>query len=90
MQESFAEFVTHAVVLDTGVPIVYIGTLREVSEAGFLLTDADVHDCRDGHATTEVYINEIRHHGISPNRTRVFVMRSAVMSVSRLDDVVEQ
>ena len=86
----FAEFVSHTVVLDTHVPIVYIGVLTEVSEAGFLLTDADVHDCRDGHATTEVYINEIRNHGITPNRKRVFVMRSAVMSVSRLDDVVEQ
>ena len=89
MDESFEPFLTHPVVLDTGGSIIYLGRLTAVSDVGFLLEYADVHDTRVGHATAEVYINEARHHGICPNRRRVFVMRSAVMSVSLLDDVIE-
>ncbi len=87
---SFDAFLTRPVVLDTGGPIIYLGTLTTVSESGFLLEYADVHDTRVGHATAEVYINEARHNGICANRRRVFVMRSAVMSVSLLDDVIEE
>ena len=76
--------------LDTDGPIVYLGTLTHVDEAGFVLEDADVHDTRDGHATKEVYVNGARLHGVSPNRSRVLVMPSAVMSISKLADVVEQ
>ena len=83
-------YLTHAVVLDTSGPIVYLGRLVGVHEAGFVLEDADVHDCRDGHATKEVYVNEARHHGISPNRRQVTVLRTSVMSISKLSDVVEQ
>ncbi len=90
MNAAFDEFLTHFVVLDTGGSIVYLGRLVGVDEAGFMLDDADVHDCRDGHATKEVYISESRDNGVSPNRQRVLVMRSAVISVSKLVDVVER
>jgi len=75
------------VVLDTAGPIVYIGTLRSVRPDGFWLDDADVHNCEDGHATKEQYVLESRLDGVRVNRSRVFVLRSAVMSLSALDDV---
>jgi len=78
----------HPVVLDTFGPVVYLGTLAEVTESGVWLTDADVHDCRDGHATRELYVLDAARDGISPNRKRVYVLRSGVASVSRLDEVV--
>ncbi len=90
MSTPFDDFLTHCVVLDTGGSIVYLGTLVRADESGFVLEDADVHDCRDGHATKEVYVCEARVNGVSPNRRSVVVMRSAVMSVSKLTDVVEQ
>ncbi len=90
MEASFESFLNEVVVLDTGGPMVYLGTLAAVTSTGFVLVDADVHDTRDGHATPEVYVNEVRLQGISVNRRRVLVMRSAVASVSRLADVVEQ
>lgn len=90
MSSPFDAFLSQAVVLDTGGPMVFLGTLREVNEAGFVLVDADVHDCRNGHATAEEYVNEARLHGVSPNRRRVLVMRAAVVSLSRLDEVVEE
>ena len=36
------------VVLDTATPIIYIGTLVEVTDHTFVLNNADMHDCRDG------------------------------------------
>ena len=78
------------VVLDTGTSILYIGTLEEVTDEFFVLASADMHDCRDGHANKEVYLMETQKEGIAANRRRVVVMRSAVISVSRLVDVVAE
>ena len=51
-----AFLLNETVVLDTGTPIVHIGVLREVTDAAFVLSDADMHDCRDGHAHKEHYL----------------------------------
>lgn len=81
-------FIGHDVVFDTDGPILYLGRLVEVAERGLVLADADVHDCRDGHASKEAYLAEALQHGITINRRRVVVARTIVMSVSRLADVV--
>ena len=78
------------VVLDTGTPIVYLGRLVEVCEHTFVLEAADMHDCRDGHAKKDAYLAEVRNDGVTVNRRRVVVMRSAIISVSRLDDVADE
>jgi len=76
------------VVLDTGTPIVYIGTLLEMDDAVFVLDDADMHDCREGHAGKEMYLAEAHTDGVTVNRRRVVVMRAAIISVSRVADIV--
>jgi len=91
MSDPFESLLNEMVVLDTASPIVYIGTLTEVSEHAFVLIDADMHDCRDGHANREVYVAEMARsvdEQMAVNRRRVIVMRSTVISVSRLEDVV--
>ena len=89
MTDPLTRFVNERVVLDTHTPIVYIGTLLEVTDNAFVLADADMHDCRDGHANKEHYLAEIRRGGIEVNRRSVIVSRSVVISVSRLEDVVD-
>lgn len=89
MSDPLERLVSQAVVLDTDTPILYIGRLEEVTSAVFVLVDADMHDCRDGHANKETYLVEARRDGITVNRRRVIVMRSAVISVSRLEDIVD-
>ena len=84
------ELVGKSVVLDTMGTIVYLGVLERVTQNGFWLVDADVHDCRDGHARREVYIMETARDGISVNRRRVFVLRETVCSVSNLEHVVTE
>lgn len=88
MSEPLKRMIDEVVVLDTGTPIVYVGKLMEVGDHTFVLESADMHDCRDGHATQEAYIAEVREAGVSVNRRRVVVMRNTVISVSRLEDVV--
>lgn len=88
MSETLKRLTGEVVVLDTGTPIVYIGRLIEVSDHTFVLEDADMHDCRDGHANKEEYLAEANQGHQSVNRRSVVVMRSVVISVSRLSDVV--
>ncbi len=78
------------VVLDTATPIVYIGRLVEITDRVFVLADADMHDCRDGHASKEVYLAEAKRDGLAVNRRNIVVMRSVVISASRLADVVAE
>ncbi len=78
------------VVLDTATTIVYLGTLAALTSDAFVLTEADMHDFRDGHALKDVYLAEARTDGITANRRRVVVLRSVVISVSRLTDVVAE
>jgi len=80
------------VVLDTQGPLVYIGQLIAYDECGYWLAEADVHDRDEGHSTKESYVNQAylleRSGTRQVNRRRVFVERSAIVSLSALDDVV--
>jgi hypothetical protein len=84
--DSIAELVGRKVVLDTAGPVFYLGTLTECTPAGFWLCDVDVHNENDGHAGKELYILEAGQHGIRANRQRAFVLQSAVISLSALED----
>jgi hypothetical protein len=88
MSDPFERLIGRAVVLDTGTSIVYVGTLLEVTEHTFVLEQADIHDCRNGHASPESYIADAGRGGVTPNRNHIVVMRSRIMSVSALDDVI--
>lgn len=85
------QLVHRRIVLDTAGPMVYIGTLEAADQRGYWLTDADVHDRTEGHSTKEQYIceaAELERAGTRrSNRRRVFVERSAVVSLSALDDI---
>ena len=90
MAHDIEQLVGQRVVLDTAGFVLYLGTLSSVLDAGFWLTEADVHDCREGHASAEVYIMNAAVDGITPNRKRVFVLRATVLSVSGLDDIIAE
>lgn len=77
------------VVLDVAAPFVYLGTLSSLSPAYIVLTDADVHDLRDSETTRELYLLSSARDGVRRNRKEVSVRRDTVLSVSRLDDVMD-
>ncbi len=90
MSDPLADMIGDDVVLDTGTAIVYIGTLKDVTEHVFVLDRTDMHDCRCGHAQPEMYVTEAKQEGVTPNRRQVVVMRSTVISVSRLKDIIAE
>ena len=88
MTDPLERMVSETVVLDTATQIIYIGQLVEVTETTIVLENADMHDCREGHAGKDAYLAETRQTGVTVNRQRIVVMRSVVISTSRLQDVV--
>lgn len=86
--QSLSPLLGQEVVLDTAGSIIYLGRLVEVNAEGYWLEDADVRDRVEGHASKERYLIEARLQGIRPSRKRVFVLRSTVISVSALADII--
>src|SRR5690606_7211248 len=76
-----------AVVLDVSSPFVYAGTLVADELHYLVLAEADVHDLRDTNTTREMYVNEIKRHGIHWNRKRVWVRKNEIVSISAVDDI---
>jgi hypothetical protein len=82
-------FLEKEVVLDTRGAILYLGRLVRVFEHFYELADADVHDVLDGRTSKELYIMEARKHGVKKNRKTVYVRKAEIVSISRLEDVIE-
>jgi hypothetical protein len=82
-------FMSRDVVLDTRGAILYLGKLARVFEHFYELVDADVHDVLEGRTSKELYIMEARKHGVKKNRKSVFVRKAEIISISRLEDVIE-
>ncbi len=75
------------VVLDTQSSWLYIGRLSACDGDFVVLEDADARDGTDGHCSKEIYLLDVRKHGVRKNRDRVFVRLSEVVAISRLEDV---
>lgn len=88
LNDPLKSMIKEVIVLDTADSIVYIGKLIEVTEHTFVLDQADMHDCREGHANKEVYLAETRANGVEANRRNVVVMKSNIISVSKLEDII--
>lgn len=87
-KDPLKSMLNEVVVLDTATSIIYIGKLVEISDHTFVLESADMHDCRDGYANKEGYLAEVVMNGVEPNRKNVVVMRSTVISLSQLNDIL--
>ncbi len=85
-----AEMIGARVVIDLRSSYVALGTLIESDELFLALKNADLHDLRDTDTTRENYIAESKATGIKRNRKRVLVLRSDMVAVARLDDVVDE
>jgi hypothetical protein len=83
------ELLGHTVVLDLRSPFVCLGRLQALDELYIDVRNADFHDLRDTQTTRENYVAASRLSGIKRNRKRVLILRSEVVAVSKLEDVVE-
>lgn len=86
---AFSDLLGEVVIVDTDEPVLYIGRLQEANPVLLTLADADVHECDSTSSRTrEVYAMEAARNGVHPSRSRVRVLMSRVLSVSRLDEVI--
>jgi len=88
-QEDYSSFLNHTVVIDVIVPTAYLGTLVHADSWSLVLENADVHDVAAGSVTKEMYVMACVQNGIQPNRRNVMIRLSQVISISRLDDIVQ-
>jgi hypothetical protein len=84
------EMIGEHVVIDLRSEYVCLGTLVRVDDNFVEMNDADLHDLRDTETTRENYTAASRSTGIKRNRKRVLLLRSDIVAVSRLNDVVDE
>jgi hypothetical protein len=83
------ELIGRNVVLDLRSTYVCMGKLHSVHADFLEVRNADLHDLRDTQTTREYYVAASRLTGINPNRESVFILRSEIVAVSPMEDVVE-
>jgi len=84
------EMMGEKVVVDLRSAFVCLGTLLRADEHFLELRNADLHDLRDTETTRELYVAESKATGIKRNRRRVLLVRSEVIALCRLDDIVDE
>jgi hypothetical protein len=83
------EFIGATIVVDLRSEYVCLGTLTRLDDHFIEMKNADLHDLRDTDTTRENYTAASRATGIKRNRKRVLLLRSEIVAVAKLDDVVD-
>jgi hypothetical protein len=84
------ELIGQKVVVDLRGEYVCLGTLQRCDDHFLELRGADLHDLRDTDTTRELYVADSKATGIKRNRKRLLLVRSEMVAVSRLEDVVDE
>ena len=78
------------VVIDTSTSWVYIGTLKEEDDIYYTLDDADAFDISETSLSKHEYLMMVKNDGIAPNRRKVKVLKSKVVAITLLSDILEE
>ena len=89
MEHELAPLLGEQVIIDVKGSYIYLGTLAKVGREIIVLREADVHFCGDSQTTTELYAMEAKKNGLRANRQTVYLVRSEVLSLARIEDIVE-
>jgi small nuclear ribonucleoprotein (snRNP)-like protein len=85
----WGRFLGRIVVVDTDSSFLYLGTLKAVSDHFVVLEGVDVHDRRETPTTKEKYVLDAKRYGVRPNLKDVSIRKSVIVSLSRLEDVLD-
>lgn len=88
-QEAWKNFIGKEVIVDTTSDYIYLGTLQDLDEWFIILREVDVHNRAEGSSTNEKYIMDAKKFGVRVNRKSVFIRKPFVVSISKLEDVIE-
>jgi len=75
------------VAVDTAGPEIWVGRCDEVTDAGVILLDADVHRDGDGGRSKAEWLERASLYGVWKTVDRVVVPREAVASIRRLGEI---
>ncbi|WP_372366967.1 hypothetical protein [Candidatus Uabimicrobium sp. HlEnr_7] len=89
MEDEFSKFLEQEVVIDTKSSYLFIGRLQKVGDFFLVMEDVDVHDQSDFNKTKEIYVMEAAKYGIKINRKQVNIVKSEMISISLLGDIVK-
>ena len=84
------EMIGQKVVVDLRSEFVCLGTLVRVDEHYVEMRNADLHDLRDTDTTRENYVAASCATGIKRNRKRLLLVRTEMIAVSQMEDVVDE
>ena len=84
------EFLEQKVVVDLSTTFVCLGKLSRYDDHFLELKNADLHDLRDTDTTRENYVADSVTTVVKRNRKRVLIRRDQMVSISLLDDVVDE
>ncbi len=76
-------------IVDTDSSYIYIGKIKTIENDYIIMEDVDVHDVKSGASTKEQYILTVKKIGVKPTRSRVYILKEKVVSISFLDDIIE-
>lgn len=83
------EYINQKVVVDLRGPFVCLGKLLRFDDHFLELKSADFHDLRDTETSRENYVASSAITGVKRNRKKVLLLRSEVVAVSLIEDVVD-
>ncbi|MCM8767295.1 MAG: hypothetical protein NC921_00735 [Candidatus Omnitrophica bacterium] len=82
------DYKNEKIVIDTSTSWIYIGTLVDEDETYYYLEDADAFDISETSLSKQEYLMMIKKDGIVPNRKRVKVLKSKVVGISLVKDIL--
>lgn len=82
------ELIGQKIVIDTPYSVQYIGKLIRFNSEFVELQEVDVHDSALTKNTKEQYLIEAARGIINNNRKAILIKQSAIISLSRLDDIL--
>lgn len=88
-KEELQEYMNKPVVVDTGTPFIYIGTLSQIGNSFITLQDVDARHVDGGGAGKEKYALSAKKFGIKRNRLSTKIRIDVMTSISHLEDIIE-
>lgn len=78
------------IVIDTSTSWIYIGKFMEEDELYIYLEEADAFDISETSLSKHEYLMMIKKDGIVPNRKKVKILKSKVVAITLLEDIIEK
>jgi hypothetical protein len=82
------EMIGQKVVVDLRSEYVCLRTLTRADDYFLELKNADLHDLRDTDTTRDLYVIDSHETGINRNRRRLLLVRTDIVAIALLDDVM--